>query len=140
MRFHALEPSVDQYDRHPTNHRINSLDGQAGLVRHDLLIEPLNERIVLFSQEARLIIALFPNIIRFKVSIMLQLLFRPFLGFYGLLSQFGDYARELQYLMVDGVHLILIFEQVVLMDVLDLEFVVLRPTRLNAVTIVEDPE
>ena len=40
--------------------------------------------------------------------------------------------------MVDRIHLIFILEQVVLMDVLDLEFVVLSAACLNAIAVIEN--
>ena len=49
-----------------------------------------------------------------------------------------DDSGKLQNLMVDRIHLIFILEQVVLMDVLDLEFVVLSAASLDAVAVIEN--
>ena len=127
MVLHALNPGVDQLDRHLSNHFIDLFEGETGLVGHDLLVEALDEGKVLLGEEAWLIFAA-------------HLVLTPFLGFGLFLGQLGDHSSELKDLVVDRIHLILVLKQVVLVDVLNLKLVVLCSARLNAVTIVEHPE
>jgi len=64
----------------------------------------------------------------------------PRRGFRLFLVEFFDDAFELKDLVINGIHLVLIFKQVVLVDILNLKLVVLRATRLDTVTIVENLE
>ena len=124
--FHALNPDGDQVDRMLSDHGVDLLEVH-DLVRHLIFIEMLDEGKVLLGEEARLVFA--SHFICF-----------PFLGFGILLGQFGDYSSELKDLVIDRIHLIFIFKQVILVYILNLKLVVLRPARLNAVAIVQHPE
>lgn len=98
------------------------------MLGHGLFVKPFDEGKVLLSQHFRL------------VEVVLLLRLEPFLRFCLLLGQLGDNARELQDLVVNCVHLILVFEQVVFVHVFDLELVVLGATSLDAVAVIEDVE
>ena len=81
---------------------------------------------MLLSQEQGLVLAL---------SILVPL------GDCGLfLVELGDDASELQDLVIQHVHLVFIFKQVVFVDVLNLKLVVFRPARLDTVTIIKHPQ
>jgi len=62
----------------------------------------------------------------------------PFQSLFLLIVELFDDSGKLQNLMVDRIHLIFILEQVVLMDVLDLEFVVLSTACLDTVAVIEN--
>ena len=61
----------------------------------------------------------------------------PFGGLRFFLRELGDNTSELQDLMINCIHLIFVFEQVILVNVFDLKLVVFCPARLDTVTIIE---
>ena len=70
-------------------------------------------------------------------SACLSLSLEPAQCFFLFHAQFLNDALELQNLVVNSIHLVLIFEQIVLVHVLDLELVVFSATSLDAVPVVE---
>ena len=93
------------------------------LVRHLIFIEVLDEGKVLLGEKAWRVLA--SHFFGF-----------PFFGFGFLLLQFSNDASELKDLVINRIHLIFIFKQVILVYVLNLKLVVLGAARLNAVAIV----
>lgn len=124
MALEAQLPGVDQLKRVVANLLSHFLHVERLVQR--FLVESLDEGVVLRCQNLRLVdgaswggCALLPC----------QLL---------LLVQLFDDSSELQDLVVDRIHLVLVLEKVVFVHVLYLEFVVLRTARFNAELIVKD--
>lgn len=125
MRRQPRNPVVYQLDRLYSNDLVDLFQRQPVLV-HDDFVESPDEGEVLLSQKSQLVVSggsLAP-------LARLLLLFR----------QDVNDAFELENLVIDRIHLVFIFKQVVLVDVLDLELVILGPACLYAVTIVEHHE
>lgn len=96
---------------------------------HRLLVEALDERVVLQCQDTWLV--------RGACSLAS---FTPFDCLSLLFSKLENYSLELEDLVVESVHLIFVFEEVVFVNVLDLEFIVLSATCLDAIVVVKDRE
>ena len=96
---------------------------------HGFLVETLNERIVLGCQDTRFV-RRYWSLASFTPLYCLFLLF----------TQLKDYSLELKDLMVEGVHLVFVFEEVVFVHVLYLKFVVLCATCLDAIVVIEHLE
>ena len=126
--LHALGDDFDDLDGLLRDHFPDLLFCHPVLLRNGR-VKMLDKREVLLIQLLQFISAL--------LSLSARLGFNPCLSVLLLLPQLLDHALVLQNLMVERVHLILVLEQVVFVDIFNLEFVVLGATRLDAVLVVE---
>jgi len=95
VSFEALNPILNQLNRHLADHFIDLFVSQTRLVWHHLLIKALDERKVLLRQESRLVIAV--NLVAMLAALTRMLVFKltPLRGLTLFFRKLGDDTSEL---------------------------------------------